>query len=68
MQGNDPANKLIARQWLSSHHVMAATDMYMISEELLEAVSSVQSMPRPHNEDQLPLPVSQERICWQTVS
>jgi hypothetical protein len=34
-------------QWLSSHHVTAATNMHATTEELLEVVFSVQSMLRP---------------------
>jgi hypothetical protein len=34
---------------------MAATDMHATIEELLEAVFSMQSMPRLYNEGQLPL-------------
>jgi hypothetical protein len=41
--GNDSANKLIARQWLSSHHVIAATDTPATIAELLEVVISVKS-------------------------
>jgi hypothetical protein len=55
---NGSANTLIARQWLSSRHVMAITDMHTTVEELLEAVFSVHFMPRLYKKDQLPLPVS----------
>jgi hypothetical protein len=51
-------NTLVARQWLSSCHVMAATYIHARIEELLEAVFSVWSIPRLYNEGQLPLPVS----------
>jgi hypothetical protein len=40
------ANTPFARQWLSSRHVIAATDTHVTIEELLEAVFSSQSMPR----------------------
>jgi hypothetical protein len=43
----------VARERLSSRHVKSAT-----VEELLEAVFSVRSMPRLHNEEQLPSRVS----------
>jgi hypothetical protein len=33
--------------------MMAATDMYATTEELLEAVFSARSVPRIYNEDQL---------------
>jgi hypothetical protein len=39
--------------------MIAATDMHA-TEEVLEEVFSVRSMPRLYNEDQLPLPVSQD--------
>jgi hypothetical protein len=59
----------VVRQWLSSDHVMAATDMHAATtEELLEAVPSVWSVPGLYDEDQLPIPVSQERVCRQTIS
>jgi hypothetical protein len=45
-----PANTPIARKWLSSRHVIAAT-----IEELLEETFSVQSVPSLYNEDQLRL-------------
>jgi hypothetical protein len=54
-----PAETAVARQWLSSCRVTATT------EELLEEVFSVQSVPRLFNEGQLPL---QERVCSQSVS
>jgi hypothetical protein len=41
---------------------MAATDMHAITEELLEAMFSVRSVPRLYNEDQLPLPTSLSRV------
>jgi hypothetical protein len=61
----------VARQWLSSRHMMAATDTHATIEELLEAVFSVRSLPNLYNEDQLSVlvePESRERECRQTVS
>jgi hypothetical protein len=52
------ANTPVAGQWLSSRHVMVATDTHATIEELLEAVFSVRSLPRLYNEDQLPSAVS----------
>jgi hypothetical protein len=49
-----PVETAVARQLLSSRHVMAATDTHATVEELWEAVFSVGSMPRLHNEDKLP--------------
>jgi hypothetical protein len=46
---------LVARKWLSSRHVKAATDTHATTEELLEAVFSVRSVLRLYNEGQLPL-------------
>jgi hypothetical protein len=57
--GNGSANMPVARQWLSSCHVTAITDMQATTEEVLEAVFSVRSLLRQYNEDRLPLPVSQ---------
>jgi hypothetical protein len=37
------------------YYIMAATDTHPTIEELLEAVFSVRSVPRPYNEGQLPL-------------
>jgi hypothetical protein len=42
---NRSANTTIARQWLSSSHTMAATDMHATIEEPLEAVFSVRFIP-----------------------
>jgi hypothetical protein len=39
---------------------MATTDMHETTEELLDAVFSVWSVPRLYNEDQLPLEESPE--------
>jgi ubiquinone biosynthesis protein Coq4 len=39
-----PAETFVARQWLSSHHVVTPTDMNTTVEELLEAVFCVQSI------------------------
>jgi hypothetical protein len=50
-------NTPVARECLSSRHMIATTDMHTMIEELLEAVVSVKSMPRLYNKDQLPLPV-----------
>jgi hypothetical protein len=58
-----PAETAVARQWLSSHNVMATTDMHTTMEELLEAAFSVRSMPMLYTEDQLPLRVSRETVC-----
>jgi hypothetical protein len=49
--GNGSVNMQVARQWLSSRHVIAATDTHAAIEELLEAVFSVPSVPRLYNED-----------------
>jgi hypothetical protein len=46
--GNGSAIMPNARQWLGSHHVMA-------TEDLLDVVFPVQSIPRLYNGDQLPL-------------
>jgi hypothetical protein len=54
-----PLPRLVARQWLSSRHVKAATDTQATVEQLLEAVLSARSVPRLYKEDQLP--VSRER-------
>jgi hypothetical protein len=40
--------------------MIAAADTYATTEELLEAVFSMLSMPRLYNEDQLPLQKSSE--------
>jgi hypothetical protein len=64
---NGSANMPIARQWLSNHHMMAATDTHATIEELLEVVVSVWSMLRLYNKDQLPLRV-QSRENVQSVS
>jgi hypothetical protein len=45
-------------QWLSSRHVISATDTHATTEEVFEAVLSVRSMSRLYNEGQLSLPVS----------
>jgi hypothetical protein len=45
--GNGSVNTNDARRWLSSCHVIAATDM-QATEELLEAVFSVQSVSRAY--------------------
>jgi hypothetical protein len=55
-------NTPIARPWLSSRHVKAATDTHETIKELLEAAFSVRSVPRLYNEDQVPLPVSPSRV------
>jgi hypothetical protein len=44
--------KRVARQWLGSRHVMAATDAHATKEEMLEAVFSVRSVPWLYNEEQ----------------
>jgi hypothetical protein len=49
------ADTPIGRQWLSSRHVMAATDTHAAIEELLEAVFSVESVLMLYNEDHLSL-------------
>jgi hypothetical protein len=53
--GNGSANTPIAEQWFSMCHVIATRDVHATTEERLEAVFSVQSVPRLYNEDQLPL-------------
>jgi hypothetical protein len=45
----------VARVWPSRRHVMAPTNTHATIGELLEAVFSVRSLPRIHNEDQLSL-------------
>jgi hypothetical protein len=55
--GNGSVNTSVARKWLSSHHVKAATDTQATTEELLKAVFSARSVPRLYNGDKLPLPV-----------
>jgi hypothetical protein len=68
-----PVETAVARQRLSSRHVVAAVDTYATTEELLETVFSVRSVPGLYNEDQLPLSVlesreSRERVCKLTFS
>jgi hypothetical protein len=53
---NGSANTPVARQWLSSRHVITATDTHAI----MEAVFTVWSVPRLYNEGQLPLRESPE--------
>jgi hypothetical protein len=62
-----PAERAVARQWLSSRHVKAATDTQAKTKELLEAVFSMRSVPRLYNEDQLPLSVRQSREFIESV-
>jgi hypothetical protein len=38
----EAAEKAVAGQWFSSHHVIAATDKHATTEELLEVVFTVQ--------------------------
>jgi hypothetical protein len=45
----------VARQWLSSDHVMATTILRQTIEELMKAVFSVRFVSRLYNEEQLPL-------------
>jgi hypothetical protein len=52
-----------ARQWLSIRHLMAATDTCATIEKLLEGVLSVPSVPRLHNEAQLPW-LYRKRFRW----
>jgi hypothetical protein len=47
---------------------MAAADTHETIKELLEAVFSLRSVPRLYDEEQLPLPVSQETLCRQSVA
>jgi hypothetical protein len=56
--GDGSVNMPVVDQWLSSRHVTDAIDMHAKTEELLEAVFSVQFVPRLYNEDQLSLPVN----------
>jgi hypothetical protein len=58
---NTSVNTPVAEQWLSSSHVIAASDTHATVEKLLEGVFSVRSVPNLYNEVQLPLPVSLER-------
>jgi hypothetical protein len=53
-----PTEKAVARERLRSRHVLAPTDTHVTTEELLEEVFSVRSLPRLYNEGQLPLAVS----------
>jgi hypothetical protein len=46
--GNGSLNTPVAMQWLSSRHVITATDTHAKIEELIEAVFSVRSVPRLH--------------------
>jgi hypothetical protein len=55
---NTPA----ARQWLSSRHVTAAIDTYVTTDETLEPMFSVRSVPKIYREDQIPLPVNPGRV------
>jgi hypothetical protein len=65
---NGSANTPVARQWLSSRHVMAKTNTHVTTiEELLVAVLSVPSVSRLHIEGHLPLLESRERVCRQSV-
>jgi hypothetical protein len=59
--GNGSANTPVVRQWFNSRHVMAARNMHATIEELLEAVFSVRSVPKPYDDDKLPLLVSLEQ-------
>jgi hypothetical protein len=54
---NSFADAPVAGQWPSSCHMMAATDTHTTTEELLEALFSLQSAPRLYNGDQLPFQV-----------
>jgi hypothetical protein len=58
---NDSVNTPVAEQWLSSSHVIVASDTRAAVENLLEAVFSVRSVPSLYNEDQPPLLVNLER-------
>jgi hypothetical protein len=49
------ANTPVDSQWLSSRHVIAATDTHAAMEKLLEEMFYVRSMLRLYNEGQLPL-------------
>jgi hypothetical protein len=60
--GNDFANAPVDRQWFSSRHVIAATDTRAKTEEVLEAVLPVRSVPWLYNEGQLPLPLSPSAV------
>jgi hypothetical protein len=66
-QGTGSANKPVAWQWLSSRHVMAATDTHTRIGELLEAVFSLRPVLRLYNEKQLPLRLIRERGCRKTA-
>jgi hypothetical protein len=65
--GNGSENTAVAKQWLSTYHVMAITYMHATTDKLLEAVSSVRSMLRLYKKGQLPLPVSLERVFRQQL-
>jgi hypothetical protein len=55
-QGTAPVNTPVARQWPSSHHVIAATDTHA----MMEAMFSMRSEPRLYNENRQPLRKSPE--------
>jgi hypothetical protein len=50
---NGSTNTPVVRQWLSSRHVISATDTH-VTIELLKVLCSVRSLSSLHNEDQLP--------------
>jgi hypothetical protein len=50
MPWNGSANTPVARQWLSSRHMISATDTHASIEKLLEAVFSVRSVTSPSRE------------------
>jgi hypothetical protein len=60
--GNGSLNTPVARQWLSSRHVVYAMHMHATIEVLLQVVLSVRSVSGLYNEGQLPLPVSLNRV------
>jgi hypothetical protein len=60
-----PAETAVARQWLSSHHVVTPTERNATMESLWEAAFSERSVPMLYNADQLPKPIllSERMLC-----
>jgi hypothetical protein len=59
--GNGSANTPVARQWLSSRHVIAAADKHATIEELLEAFFPMRFVPRLYNKALHSDPASRRR-------
>jgi hypothetical protein len=60
--GKCSVNMPVAKKWLSSRNVMAATDTHATIKELLETVFPVRSVPSLYNEHLVSLPVSRESV------